>query len=120
MASLTLPKFLAKPAGEVTPWPLKVGVGFLICVSIQPLIEAFRDGQLSTLIWIARIVVLLGIWNLKRWAVVAYACLVTAWVVDVVLRGIHLTIFGVLIGALFHYVVIIYPSLAYWRRMTWT
>jgi hypothetical protein len=111
---------LKKQVKEKTPLFLKIGVIINVWFVLSPLITILRGGKLdlfSTLMGVVQIIVLIAVWNLRKWAVIAIVLLsVIGFVVTYLAFG---QLSGRVIGLiLFLRAIVIVPALFYWKRMT--
>jgi uncharacterized membrane protein len=86
------------------------------CVGI--LGSLFKGNVEALAVGAVMVVLLVGFWNLKRWAVLVYAGQAVFFVLNATHRFGASYPLGVLVGAVVH-LLILGPALAHWRRMTW-
>ena len=116
---MLLPRFFTKATDAVTPWPIKsivYVVGFMTAVAI---LGSLLKGNVEALaVEAVLVVILVGFWNLKRWAVLLYAGQAAFAVLSADLKFGATNPGGVLAGAALQ-LLVLGSLLFYWRRMTW-
>lgn len=115
--------FLGKSIQEPTPLLIKIVVFFPGCMFVPQLVRELKKFPavdfLPVIFGIVQVILLIAIWNLKRWAVIAYVVVsaipILTWLSYI---GPDVGTLGLVIAVAFRLGVIV-PAFVYWRRMSW-
>ena len=114
---------LARKGSSATPMLLKIGVALQIWFLVSGVTTILRGHSLSA--WTAvfgvivafQILLLVGIWHLRKWAVVVFAAIAGLGVLQAA-QTMNMTTVAILVLLVIRAIVLV-PALVYWRRMTW-
>lgn len=114
-------KSIAAEAGPAAPKALRVCVGIQLVLTLMGVSQILKTpGNASLWLvgsWIVQVAVLVALWNMKRWAALAYVALYTVAVFQAANHA-GTTWRAPLAIALLRGIALV-PVPFYWRRMSW-